>query len=127
MTAYILLNLLNSLMKNNARRCQPVVLSFFRIKFNKLNNNSGRIQYSIYHMTLNCHFISYFVVKNNVSAKSKLKVVQDVTPLRYGPCHYENTPMQYTAIFHGCKNDNFQITFFNIFIILLKTYIVGTR
>ena len=21
--------------------------------------------------------------------------------------HYENTPMQYTAIFHGCKNDNF--------------------
>ena len=23
--------------------------------------------------------------------------------------HYENTPMQYTAIFHGCKNDNFQM------------------
>ena len=21
--------------------------------------------------------------------------------------HYENTPMQYTAIFHGCKNDIF--------------------
>ena len=21
--------------------------------------------------------------------------------------HYANTPMQYTAIFHGCKNDNF--------------------
>ena len=21
--------------------------------------------------------------------------------------HYENTPMQYTAIFQGCKNDNF--------------------
>ena len=20
--------------------------------------------------------------------------------------HYENTPMQYTSIFHGCKNDN---------------------
>ena len=33
--------------------------------------------------------------------------------------HYENTPMQYTAIFHGCKNDNFQmkflIFFFHIF------------
>ena len=29
--------------------------------------------------------------------------------------HYENTPMQYTAIFLGCKNDNFQmknVTFF---------------
>ena len=25
--------------------------------------------------------------------------------------HYENTPMQYTAIFHGCKNVHFQIIF----------------
>ena len=41
--------------------------------------------------------------------------------------HYENTPMQYTAIFHGCKNDNFQFNFFDFFICLLKTYIVGTR
>ena len=23
--------------------------------------------------------------------------------------HYENTPMQYTAIFQGCKNDNLQM------------------
>ena len=23
--------------------------------------------------------------------------------------HYENTPMQYTAIFSECKNDNFQM------------------
>ena len=22
--------------------------------------------------------------------------------------HYENTPIQYTSIFHGCKNHNFQ-------------------
>ena len=32
--------------------------------------------------------------------------------------HYENTPMQYTAIFHGCKNDNFRLIlfyYFNIF------------
>ena len=41
---------------------------------------------------------------------------------------YENTPMQYTAIFHGCENQNFQfIFFFTIFIFLLKTYTVGTR
>ena len=25
--------------------------------------------------------------------------------------------MQYTAIFHGCKNDNFRVKFFNIFLI----------
>ena len=23
--------------------------------------------------------------------------------------HYENMPMQYTEIFQGCKNDNFQM------------------
>ena len=35
------------------------------------------------------------------------------------PRHYENTPMQYTAIFHGCK--------MIFFLFLLKTLIVGTR
>ena len=29
--------------------------------------------------------------------------------------HYENTPMQHTAIFHGCKNDNFQLKFSDCF------------
>ena len=33
--------------------------------------------------------------------------------------HYINTPMQYTAIFHGCENDNFQLFYFTIFIFLL--------
>ena len=36
--------------------------------------------------------------------------------------HYENTPMQYTAIFHGFKNDNFQMKNSDIFFLfLLKT------
>ena len=30
--------------------------------------------------------------------------------------HYENKPVQYIAIFHGCKkNDNFQLKFFDYF------------
>ena len=32
--------------------------------------------------------------------------------------HYENMPMQYTAIFHGCKNDYFRFSivyYFHIF------------
>ena len=41
--------------------------------------------------------------------------------------HYENIPMQYTAIFHGCKNDNFQMKNCIFFLFLLKTLIVGTR
>ena len=35
-------------------------------------------------------------------------------------CHYANTPMQYTAIFHGCKNVNFQMIFLNIFFIFAQ-------
>ena len=36
--------------------------------------------------------------------------------------HYANMSVQYTAIFHGCKNDNFQMKFFLIFFLfLLKT------
>ena len=31
--------------------------------------------------------------------------------------HYENIPMLYTAIFHGCKKDNFQMKNSNIFLI----------
>ena len=31
--------------------------------------------------------------------------------------HYENTPIQYTAIFHDCKNDNFQMKICDVFLI----------
>ena len=34
--------------------------------------------------------------------------------------HYENTPMQYTAIFHGSKNDNFQIKKVDNFLIFAQ-------
>ena len=30
---------------------------------------------------------------------------------KINPVHYANAPVQYTAIFHGCKNDNFQLIF----------------
>ena len=41
--------------------------------------------------------------------------------------HYANTPMQYTAIFNGCKNVNFQVKKIFFFLFLLKTLIVGTH
>ena len=34
--------------------------------------------------------------------------------------HYENTPMQYTTIFHNCKNVHFQMKIFNIFLIFVQ-------
>ena len=39
--------------------------------------------------------------------------------------HYANTPMQYTAIFHGCKNVNFQMKKFNIFLIFAQNIDCG--
>ena len=34
--------------------------------------------------------------------------------------HYENTPMQYTAIFHGLKNGNYQMKNCDTFLIFAK-------
>ena len=34
--------------------------------------------------------------------------------------YYANTPMQYTAIFHVCKNVNFQMKIFNFFLIFAQ-------
>ena len=40
-------------------------------------------------------------------------------------CHYENMPMQYNAIFHGRKNDNFQMKNCDIFLIFAKNIDCG--
>ena len=37
--------------------------------------------------------------------------------------HYENMPMQYLAIFYGCKNDNFQMKNCNIFLIFARLWV----
>ena len=39
--------------------------------------------------------------------------------------HYANMSVQYTAIFHGCKNDNFQMNFFDIFLIFAQNIDCG--
>ena len=35
-------------------------------------------------------------------------------------CHYANRPMRYTAIFHRCKNGDFQLTNLDIFYIFAQ-------
>ena len=39
--------------------------------------------------------------------------------------HYAYTPMQYTAIFHGCKNVNFQMKKYSIFLIFAQNIDCG--
>ena len=45
----------------------------------------------------------------------------------FNTTHYENMPMQYKAIFHGCKIDNFQMIFFNIFLIFAQNIDCGYK
>ena len=59
MSAHVLLNLLNELVKRDKMRGLPSILSFFRNEFNKFNNTRARMLDSIYHMTfrsLKFHF-----------------------------------------------------------------------
>ena len=42
-----------------------------------------------------------------------------------GQVHYANMSVQYTAIFHGCKNDNFQMKKFDIFLIFAQNIHCG--
>ena len=39
--------------------------------------------------------------------------------------HYANMSVQYTAIFHGCKNDNFQMKNFDSFLIFAQNIDCG--
>ena len=53
--------------------------------------------------------------------ESKLESPEDKDSLD----HYENTPMQHTVIFHGCKNDNFQLICFYYFHIFAQNIDCG--
>ena len=45
-----------------------------------------------------------------LSNQGKLLIPQLIVTL-----HYDNTSMLYTAIFHGCKNENFQMKNCDVF------------
>ena len=55
---------------------------------------------------------------------SQLFVIVSFTLLSFFP-HYENMPMQYTAIFQGCKNYNFLMTKCYIFLIFAQNIDCG--
>ena len=41
------------------------------------------------------------------------------------PVHYANISVQYTAMFHGCKNDNFQMKIFDIILVFAQNIDCG--
>ena len=57
-----------------------------------------------------------------------MKLLTNEARVSSGCCevvHYENRPMQSTAIFHGCKNDKFHLIFFYYFHIFAQNIDCG--
>ena len=60
--------------------------------------------------------------RNTINSNS---LPRKVSIFAKGDNHYANTPMQYTAIFHGCKNHNFQMKKSAIFLIFSQNIDCG--
>ena len=58
---------------------------------------------------------------DSLTASVSKETVQLLTVQCYLYCmDYANTPVQYTAIFHGCKNDYFQMKNCEVFLIFAQ-------
>ena len=62
MSAHVLLNLLNELGKKIRCEALPTI---FPNDFNKFSYTGARMQDSVYHITLNSHFMSKFCTKTS--------------------------------------------------------------
>ena len=60
-------------------------------------------------------YISDYCYKKEMYFVKHVFVIQYTWQIRSVFDHYVNTPMQHTAIFHGCKNDNFWLKLFDHF------------
>ena len=64
---------------------------------------------------------SSFILKKKKTEGDDVKLIQGyLMRLVHVGClisHYVNTPIQFTTIFHACKNDNFQMKNSDIFLI----------
>ena len=103
---------------------------FFRLSVSKLTSKKIKTLIRLYKCTFR-HSPLLSAVDKTACSRGLARVffMWVITNLP-NTTHYANMPMQYTAIFHDCKNDNFQMKNCDIvifFLLLLKTLIVGTR
>ena len=85
MSAHVLLNLLNELMKRDKMRGLPSILFLFRNEFNKFNNIRARMLDSICHMTLRLLQISLRLLQ--ISFLTKNVIVLSLCTQRCYECH----------------------------------------
>ena len=74
-----------------------------------------------------CHnFVQQAEIRKKVPYNSEdFRLISNNNEFLSFRIHYANTPMQYTAIFHCCKNVNFQMIFFNIFLFFAQNIDCG--
>ena len=81
------------------------------------------MQDSIYYMTSKSYLSQDIFTPTDFTPLVKVTFLR--TSLHNFTGHYANTPMQYTALFHGCKNVNFQMKNHNIFLIFAQNIDCG--
>ena len=81
------------------------------LPFNHCYNARLYPNVSIRHLC--CYFLRVNYPNDSIlSCLHFLQPLQKPVSLQKKNQHYTNMSVQYTAIFHGCKNDNFQMNFF---------------
>ena len=85
-----------------------------------VGNPEDRFSYNEAHIIIRWRAIMYIVKRKHVFVLAGLNSECSDTGLGYlesSFSHYANMSVPYIAIFHGCKNDNFQMKIFDIFLI----------
>ena len=110
--AHVLLHFSNRLWENDDIPQSITSYFFFHCLLNTVIKEVAAKSYKIYlgnlHNQSSCGLM--FLLHD-------IKALSDAT---FYDKHYDNRPMQYTAIFHGCKNDNSQMKNYDIFLIFAQ-------
>ena len=69
--------------------------------------------------------IRVMILLRNKEKNGENRDIHEALGINQGLVHYENTPMQYTAIVHSCKNDSFRLNIFDYFHIFAQNIDCG--
>ena len=90
----------------------------------KINRNSNFNRFSVSDNNF-CHNLFVSVSQSINLHNWRIASSQPTFTKQNSSRHYENTPMYNTAIFHGCKNNNFQMKNCDVFLIFAKNIDCG--
>ena len=86
-------------------------------------NKSGQVVYQARLIALN-YIRGWFLLDLLAAIPFDFLYIFNINAVSWS-LYYANMSVQYTAIFHGCKNDNFQMKIFDIFLIFAQNIDCG--